>query len=179
MEKEVNVTGEETKDVSSVAAPEGTEKGAESPAEEKPAVKTYDQAYIDKLLQDQEAARKAAVEEALKVAGMDEASKESYEKEKAAKDLADRESAIAKRELRADAREVLAKSNVSDQFLDILIGNDLKETEENVASFRKVFDAAVQEQVEKRLAGKTPSGGNSGGQSEADAIAAEIDKYMV
>ena len=37
--------------------------------------KTYDQAYIDKLLADQEAARAAAVEEALKVAKMDEDSK--------------------------------------------------------------------------------------------------------
>lgn len=165
-------SGEET----TTAAGDGTVKDA---AKETPAAKTYDQAYIDKLLADQEAARTAAVAEALKVAKMDEESKASYEKEKAEQDLKDREARIALRERKADALDYLAKNDVPKEFLDMLVGKDMDETKANVAAFKGQFDAAVQAQVEKRLAGRTPNGGNGNpSQSEAEAMAAEIDKYM-
>ncbi len=152
----------------------------QDPVSQEAPVKTYDQAYIDKLLVDQEAARAAAVEEALKVAKMDEASKAAYEKEKLSKELADREAQIALRELKADAVEVLDKNEVPREFLDMLVGKSMEETKTNVEAFKTTFDAAVQKQVEKRLAGTTPKGGNgSGAQSEAEAMSAEIDKYMV
>ncbi len=143
------------------------------------AEKTYDQAYIDRLLAEQKTAREAAVAEALKVAGMDEGSKEAYKKEQTEKRLAEREADIALRELKAEARDVLAQKDVPSEFLNVLVGKDLNETIANVDAFKKQFDAAVQAQVEKRIAGKTPSGGNGGGApSEANAIAAEIDKYL-
>lgn len=142
--------------------------------------KTYDQAYIDKLLSDQKAAQEAAVAEALKVAGMDEGSKAAYEKEQAQKRLAQREAEIALRELKADAREVLSAKEVPAEFLDMLVGKDLEETKANADAFKKQFDAAVQAQVEKRLAGKTPhAGSGAASPSEAEAMAAEIAKYMV
>lgn len=152
-------------------------KEAEGAAEGK---KTYDQAYIDRLLGDQQRAREAAVAEALKVAGMDAESRKSYEKEQEQKRLAKREEDIARRELLADAREMLREREVPAEFLEMLAGKDLKETETNADAFKKQFDAAVQAQVEKRLAGKTPSAGTGSGHlSEAEKMAAEIDKYMV
>ena len=148
-------------------------------AKQEPAAKTYDQAYIDKLLADQEAARAAAVAEALKVAQMDDAGKESYEQEKREKELADREAQIALRERKAEALDVLDKNEVPREFLDMLVGGSMEETKTRVAAFKKEFDAAVQKQVEKRLAGTTPKGGNgTGAQSEEEAMAAEIDKYL-
>ncbi len=149
---------------------------ADAPAEGK----TYDQSYIDKLLADQQAAMDAAVAEALKVAGMDADSKAAYEKQQEEKKLAEREADIALRELKADTRELLAKKDVPVEFLDMLVGRDLEATKGNVDAFKKQFDAAVQAQVEKRLAGKTPSGGSgTAAASEDDAMAAEIAKYMV
>lgn len=149
---------------------------AEAPAEGK----TYDQSYIDKLLADQQAAMDAAVAEALKVAGMDADSKAAYEKQQEEKKLAEREADIALRELKADTRELLAKKDVPVEFLDMLVGRDLEATKGNIDAFKKQFDAAVQAQVEKRLAGKTPSGGSgTAAASEDDAMAAEIAKYMV
>lgn len=143
------------------------------------AAKTYDQAYIDKLLADQEAARKAAVEEALKVAKMDEASKATYEKDKEDQALKEREAKIALRERKADALDYLGKNDIPKEFLDMLVGKDMDETKENVAAFKTQFDAAVQAQVEKRLAGRTPSGGNGSTQkTDAETMAAEIAKYM-
>lgn len=148
-------------------------------AKQEPTGKTYDQAYVDKLLADQEAARAAAVAEALKVAQMDEAGKESYEQEKREKELSDREAQIALRERKVEALDVLDKNEVPREFLDMLVGGSAEETKEKVAAFKKEFDAAVQKQVEKRLAGTTPKGGNgTGAQSEEEAMAAEIDKYL-
>lgn len=165
--------------VEEAAKQAGTDKKASGVEENKPEAKTYDQAYIDQLLAGQKAAQDAAVAEALKVAGMDEESKAAYKKQQEEKRLADREADIALRELKADAREMLSQKDIPAEFMDMLVGKDLKETTENAEKFKKQFDAAVQAQVEKRLAGKTPIGGNGGGTpSEADAIAAEISKYM-
>ena len=48
-----------------------------------------------------------------------------------------------------------------------------------MAAFKGKFDAAVQAQVEKRLAGTTPKGGSgTSAMSEEEAMAAEIDKYL-
>ena len=158
-----------------------TSPSAEGTAESKDSAqtKTYDQAYIDKLLFDQKAAQAAAVAEALKVAKMDETSKADYEKQKVEKELSTREESIALRELKVEAREVLNKNDVPQDFLDILVGKDLEETKANVTAFKSKFDVAVQAQVEKRLVGKTPQNGNSGKAGNDDsAMAAEIAKYM-
>lgn len=153
--------------------------GAGKETKQEPVAKTYDQAYIDKLLADQKVATDAAVAEALKVAKMDEDSKASYEQEKAAKELADREAKIAARERKADALDILAKNDVPSEFVDILVGDTTEKTKANVAAFKGKFDAAVQAQVEKRLAGTTPKGSSGTGTvSEEEAMAAEIDKYL-
>ena len=182
METEKNTAAET--DVKGAAASGGGDSkteagGAKQEAKQEPAAKTYDQAYIDKLLADQKAATDAAVAEALKVAKMDEDSKASYEQEKAAKELADREAKIAARERKADALDILAKNDVPSEFVDILVGDTTEKTKANVAAFKGRFDAAVQAQVEKRLAGTTPKGGSgSGTLSEEEAMAAEIKKYL-
>lgn len=142
------------------------------------AAKTYDQAYIDSLMEQQKQAQEAAVAEALKVAGMDAEAKASYEKEQEAKKLAEREAEVARRELKADARGILAEKEIPAEFLDMLLGGNLKETTKNVETFKARFDSAVQAQVEKRLVGKTPQSGNGSELSEEAAIAAEIDKYL-
>lgn len=140
--------------------------------------KTYDQAYVDQLIAQQKQAQEAAVAEALKVAGMDAESKAKYEKEQADKKLADREAEIARRELRADARELIAEKGISQDFLDLLIGKDMKDTKARIEAFKARYDADVQAQVEKRMVGKTPQAGNGGTVSEEAAMRAEIDKYI-
>ena len=165
-EKTVTTTAAET---------EEKPEAAEGITQEKPetAVKTYDQAYVDDLIERQ---KEAAVAEALKVAGMDKDAKAKYEQEQAEEKMAKREADIARRELRADAREVLAEKQIPAEFLDMLLGSDLKATKANADAFKTKFDAAVQAQVEKRLAGKTPQGGN--GSQSGTNMKSEIEKYM-
>lgn len=143
-----------------------------------PEAKTYDQAYIDTLLEQQKKAQEAAVAEALKVAGMDAKSKEQYEKELEAKKLADKEAELSRREMKADTREILQEKELPLEFIDMLLGKDMKETKANVETFKKKYDTAVQARVEKLLAGKTPQTGNEGAASETTAMEAEIDKYL-
>lgn len=140
--------------------------------------KTYDQAYVDSLIEKQKAAQEAAVAEALKVAGMDADSKAKYQKEQEDQKLKQREADLARRELKVEARGVLEEKEVPAEFLDMLLGKDMKETKANVDAFKTAFDAAVQAQVEKRLVGKTPQTGNGSTVSETEAMAAEIAKYM-
>lgn len=168
-EKTVTTTAAET---------EEKPEAAEGTTQEKPetAVKTYDQAYVDDLIERQKAAQEAAVAEALKVAGMDKDAKAKYEQEQAEEKMAKREADIARRELRADAREVLAEKQIPAEFLDMLLGSDLKASKANADAFKTKFDAAVQAQVEKRLAGKTPQGGN--GSQSGTNMKSEIEKYM-
>lgn len=175
----------EEKTMTAPAAEEGkkpatvdTAKEPKTPDAGAPAAKSYDQDYIDRLLDEQAKAREAAVAEALKVAGMDAEKKAAYEKEQAEKRQAQREADVARRELKADAREVLDEKGVPKEFLEILLGKDMKETKANVDTFKTVFDAAVQSQVEKRLAGKTPSTGSGASTGGTSTMAAEIDKYL-
>ncbi len=170
----------EEKTVTTTAAETGEKpEAAEGTVQEKPeaAARTYNQAYVDDLIERQKAAQEAAVAEALKVAGMDKDAKEKYEQEQAEEKMAKREADIARRELKADAREVLAEKQIPTEFLDMLLGSDLKETKANADAFKTKFDAAVQAQVEKRLAGKTPQGGNGRLQS-GTSMKSEIEKYM-
>ena len=127
----------EEKTVTTTAAETGEKpEAAEGTVQEKPeaAARTYNQAYVDDLIERQKAAQEAAVAEALKVAGMDKDAKEKYEQEQAEEKMAKREADIARRELKADAREVLAEKQIPTEFLDMLLGSDLKETKANAES---------------------------------------------
>lgn len=105
----------EEKTVTTTAVETGEKpEAAKGTTQEKPeaVAKTYDQAYVDDLIERQKAAQEAAVAEALKVAGMDKDAKEKYEQEQAEEKMAKREADIARRELKADAREVLAEKQI-------------------------------------------------------------------
>ena len=59
-------------------------------------------------------------------------------------------------------------------FLNFIIGADEKATMDNISAVKTAFDNAVQAQVEERLKGKTPTVGNTSG----DSIQNEIEKAL-
>ena len=153
----------------------------ETTADQKKAeeVKTYDQKYVDDLLAKQEEDKKAAVEKALAESKMTPEEKEEQEKSQKEKDIADREAAIAHRELQADTKEILSEKGLPESLMGVVIGKDKDTTVKNVDALKVEFDKAVQAQVEERLKGKTPSTGTgSTVQTEASTMSAEIDKYL-
>ncbi len=91
-------------------------------------------------------------------------------------ELEKREQAIALRELRAETAQNLAAKNLPAEALDVVLGADKAATEKNITAFTAMFDAAVQKQVETRLAGKTPPAGQE--QKTEDTVREQFKKAL-
>lgn len=141
---------------------------------------TYDDAYIEKLNKKHQASLAAAVEEAVKKATMGEEEKAAYEKQQKEAELERREKELELKELKSETRSILADKKLPDKFTDMVIGEDLETTTKNIEALKNVFDAAVQEQVETRLKGNTPSQGTGTGKTLTgkETLSTEVDKYL-
>lgn len=125
----------------------------------------------------------AEKEEAARVAKMNAEEKEKHEREKREKAFADREAAITKREMTADAIEQLAAKSFPTELSKCL---DYSSKEAYDASFEAVttaFTAAVTKQVEDKLRGSAPPAATSNLNAStttygsiADALRAEAAK---
>lgn len=79
------------------------------------------------------------------------------------KELADKEAAIARKELRSDAVDDLQKKELPSNFADFLLADDVEGTLENINTFKQAFDEAVNAAVKEKLRQDTPpvGGGSS------------------
>lgn len=174
-------TKQETAAAESTAAASETETGkaADETQQADAKNKTYDGAYIAQMRADFEKLRQAAVEEALKKEKMSDEDKAKYEADQRQKDIEKREKEIALRELKADAKGMLSKENLSDSFVDMVVGADAQATQQNVKALKEAIDAQVQIQVEARLKGKAPKtgSGDSGSDGTSD-MEAQMNKIM-
>lgn len=119
------------------------------------------------------------VAEELKKAAMPEDERRKYEADLKEKELQSREQALAVKELRADAKAILAENGLPESFLDMVVGKDLKDTQDRVKAMKAGFDTAVQEQVSRRLRGTTPrTGTGATGDGRASALAAQVESYL-
>lgn len=141
--------------------------------------KKYSDADVNALLNKKfaEWARKrdAEVDEAKKLAEMNESEKAKYERDKLQKQL---DELIAKDQLNAmtkEARSMLATEsiNVPDDLLAVLVTTDAEKTKAAVNSFTSLFKDTVEATVKERLKGNTPKGGKSSGGSTLT-----VDKIM-
>lgn len=180
--KETDTTEEEVKE----------EKGAEETGTDEDTSKekqVYDEAYIEKMRADMEAEKTAAVEavkkeiadkaaEEAKLSGMTPEEKAEYEAGKKEQNLADREAALALRELKADTKALLAEQGLPVDVMESVIGKDLETTKQNIANFKKHVDAEVNKQVTARLKGKTPERGTGAGNEDAAETAKEFAAFL-
>ncbi len=164
--------------------------------------KTFTQDEVDRMIGDRlskerkkyekdlEAKVSEAKTEAERMAAMSADEKAAHEKEqqeKARKEREDaltkREAAIQLRELRAEALETLADKALPKALADCLDYSSAEKCKESIETIGKVFNTAVQGEVEKRLKGHTPSqtGGNVPAQSRAAQLSAQYQqqKYGV
>lgn len=149
-------------------------------AQESGSTKSYDEAYVAKLLADFEKQKADAIEEAVRKEKMSAEEKAKYEAQQREKDIAKREQELALRELKADAGGMLAKENLSSGFVDMVVGADAEATQQNVKTLKAAIDAEVQRQVEARLKGATPRTGSGAGDKggDTDDMEAQMDKIM-
>lgn len=94
--------------------------------------------------------------EAEKLAGMSEKDKKKYQEEKRVRDLDEREAAITRRELTAQAKIQLADKGIPTELAEILNFTDADSCKKSIDIVEKAFQSAVEKAVEEKLKGGNP-----------------------
>lgn len=126
--------------------------------------KTFTQEELDRIVQGRIAKERKSWEkqleeqqtEAQKLEKMSEKEKKKYQEEKRIKDLDDREAAITRRELTAQAKVQLADKGIPTELAEILILTDAESCKNSIEIVEKAFQTAVQRAVEERIKGREP-----------------------
>ncbi len=115
--------------------------------------------------------------EAEKLSKMNKEEKTEYMRQKQEKDLLDRESAITRRELMAEAKNTLAEKKLPTSLAEVLNYTDADSCNKSITAVEKAFQEAVQAAVEDKLkGGKPPKKATS--QEDAD-LAKQVEALMM
>ena len=98
----------------------------------------------------------AAVQEAQNRAKMTAEQQKEYDDKKRADELAKREAAIVRRELKASAKEKLQEKGLSSDLADFLDYTDETKMSESLEKLAKTYAASIQAGVELKLKGTEP-----------------------
>jgi hypothetical protein len=135
---------------------------------------------VDKALKKREAkhqselsdAVKKALDEEKQLSKLSEKERKDAEMTKREKDLADRENEIARKVMRSEAVDDLQEKSLPSEFADFLLGEDAEKTLENINTFKKTFDEAVNAAVKEKLRQDTPpAGGGSFKNGKSPSVA--------
>lgn len=114
--------------------------------------------------------------EAEKLAKMNKEEKAAYMHQKKEKELSDRESAVARKELMAEAKNTLAEKKLPAGLAEVLNYTNAESCNKSIDAVEKAFQAAVEAAVQERLKGgelpKTPP--NTG-----DDMAKQVEALMM
>ena len=145
--------------------------------------KTYTQDEVLKLLQSESdrrvtqalAKQQKKYEKQLSLSNLDEAERTKAEKDMRIQELEEQLKEFTILQNKNEVIKVLTARNLNPAFADLIaIGDDLEEAQNRIASLDKLFKAAVQDEVKKRLAGGVPKAGLS----TSDEITPEKFKKM-
>ena len=132
------------------------------PTDPKPPVKTYTQEELEKIVKDRVAREKKAteeaVEEAKKLAKMNEDEKAKYELEKLQSELAEYKKKDAFYGLSKEASKMLSEHNIhaDDELLAFVVKDDAEATKLAVDSFVALVNSKVTDGVKQALSGTPP-----------------------
>lgn len=96
------------------------------------------------------------VTEAEKLAKMNKDEKEAYLRQKKEKELAERESAITRKELMAEAKNTLAGKKLPVSLAEVLNYTDADTCSKSIEAVESAFNEALESAVEERLKGGKP-----------------------
>ena len=113
--------------------------------------------------------------EAEKLAKMNKEEKAAYMQQKKEKELADREAAITKSELKAEAKNTLAEKKLPPSLADLLVYTDADSCNKSIATVEKIFQEAVEAAVQEKLKGGDPQKKAPEGNKELEA---QVEKLM-
>lgn len=104
--------------------------------------------------------------EAEKLAKMTKEEKAQYMQQKREKELTDREAAITRKELMAEAKNTLASDGLPQELAEVLNYSDADTCKKSMEKVKKVFQRAVETAVEEKLKGGKPPKKASGGDAQ-------------
>lgn len=117
------------------------------------------------------------VSEAEKLARMTKEEKNQYLQQKREKELAQKEAAITRRELMADAKATLAEKNIPAKLAEFLVYTDKESCQQSLEALETAWKEAVKAGVEERLkGGKPPKKATQN--SEMDELEKQIEDAM-
>lgn len=124
-------------------------------------------AIVKKKLARAEKEKANAVAEAEKLAKMNAADKEKYERQKLEDELAEYKKREAVQGLLKEADNMLKSEGIEidDELLKTVIGDDAETTQNNIKVFAESFNTAVEQAVKKALSGEAPSKFNNAGKA--------------
>ena len=104
--------------------------------------------------------------EAEKLAKMTKEEKAQYMQQKKEKELTDREAAITRKELMAEAKNTLASDGLPQELAEVLDYSDADTCKKSMEKVKEVFQRAVETAVEEKLKGGKPPKKASGGDAQ-------------
>jgi hypothetical protein len=131
----------------------------------------------DRVAREKKAAEKA-VEEAKRLAKMNEDEKQQYEFEQLQQELADLKRKDAFNGLSKEASKMLAEQNIQadEDLLAFVVKEDAEATKTAVNSFVSLINKKVEDGVKKALSGTAPKVNT--GNTEVDPFTAAMKKYI-
>ena len=127
--------------------------------------KMYTQEEVDKLLQSEadkrvsEALKKQEkkLEERQRLALMNEQEKYEYELKQREEALAEREKKLALAEMKNETVKILSDKGLSIDFADLVVDTDATVVQTKIGLLEKAFNASIQSEIQKRMAGNVPA----------------------
>lgn len=122
--------------------------------------RTFTRAEIGKMLSAErskwEAEQEAKENEAKKLAKMNADEKQKYQLDQREQELADREKAIARKELTAEAKAMLSERDLPVELVNVVDLTSAETVSQSVSVLQKSWEQAVQKGVQEKLKGKAP-----------------------
>ena len=152
---------EEIKNEEVVEEVEQEEVDTQESTEQQPE-KKYTQEELEEIIKARVAREKKAtekaVEEAAKLAKMNEEEKREFEYQKLQEELAELKRKDAYYGLSREASKMLAEHDIqaNDDLLKFVVDDSAEETQSKVNAFVELFNAKVEQGVQKALSGRTP-----------------------
>ena len=122
--------------------------------------RTFTRAEIGKMLSAErskwEAEQEAKENEAKKLAKMNADEKQKYQLDQREQELADREKAIARKELTAEAKTMLSERDLPVELVNVVDLTSAETVSESITSIQKAWEESVQKGVSERMKGSAP-----------------------
>lgn len=139
--------------------------------------KLYTDEDVDKLINrkfaEWQAKKDQEINEAQKLAEMNEQQKAEYKLDKLQKELDEYKNRETLSEMAKTARAILSEQNINipDELVSVLVTTDADTTSANVKAFAKAFQSAVSQAVDSKISHREPKTGGSKTVTKDDIMA--------